>query len=85
MEVQQGGALGHGGREDVQDQDVVYVYDSLKFHFYRAEQYHQFHPNTVIHREVPEQYTVQYRNMQEKLGRFPTTGCPENVVSLGGF
>ena len=81
MEIKEGGSLGHGGREDRTDNGVIYIYDSLVYRFYRAEQYHQFHPNTVLHRDVAESYLSQTRKIQAQLGRIPETGCPENTAS----
>ena len=49
---------GTGGASDSVDEGVVYVYDSEKFPFYRGEQYHQFHANVVLRRDVPKEYLV---------------------------
>jgi peptide methionine sulfoxide reductase MsrA len=66
-----------GGRGDTEDEYQVYIYDSLEYHFYRAEQYHQFHANTVLQRSVPASYTVTLKTSQEQAGRISPTGCPE--------
>lgn len=51
-----GGAKGETG--DSVDEGVVYVYNSIEFPFYRAEQYHQFHTNDVLGRQLPQEYLV---------------------------
>jgi peptide methionine sulfoxide reductase MsrA len=66
-----------GGRGDDEDEYQVYIYDSLEFHFYRAEAYHQFHPNVVLRRAVPPAYTDTLKTVQDQLGRIDPTGCPE--------
>ncbi len=43
-----------GPHHDKQDEFVVWVYDSTHFPFFKGEEYHQFHPNTVLGRWVPE-------------------------------
>jgi methionine-R-sulfoxide reductase len=45
------------GRGDTNDEYKIYVYDTAEFPFYRGEQYHQFHANTVLGRAVPRSYT----------------------------
>lgn len=72
-----------GGRGDDEDEYQVYIYDSLRFHFYRAEAYHQFHPNVVLRRSVPRSYTDTLKSVQERLGRINPTGCPEG--GMAGF
>ena len=37
---------------------MVWVYDTEDFPFFKGEAYHQFHPNTVLGRWVPESYVV---------------------------
>lgn len=56
MTLLEGGVHGVGG--DAVDNGVVYVYDSVQFPFYRAEQYHQYHANVVLGRPVPQEYLV---------------------------
>jgi peptide methionine sulfoxide reductase MsrA len=72
-----------GGRGDDEDEYQVYIYDSLEYHFYRAEAYHQFHPNVVLHRAVPPSYTGMLKTVQAQLGRIDPTGCPEG--GMPGF
>ncbi len=62
---------------DVEGEFVVYIYDSLIFPFYRAENYHQFHTNDVVQRQVPISYLQDLKNIQQKIGRLASTGCPE--------
>eukprot|EP01043_Picozoa_sp_COSAG02_P048725 COSAG02_NODE_4817_length_4938_cov_1.919248_1_plen_396_part_00 len=45
------------GRGDTNDEYKIYVYDTATFPFYRGEQYHQFHENSVLGRSVPTSYT----------------------------
>lgn len=69
-------AEGKGGpREDLQDERLAYVYDSLRYHFYRGEAYHQFHVNRVLGRPVPSAYTGDLKRAQEGLGRLKSMGC----------
>jgi len=56
MTLLEGGVHGDGG--DSTDNGVVYIYDSHVFPFYRGEQYHQYHPNVVLGRSVPQEYLV---------------------------
>ena len=70
------------------DDDVlntIYVYDSLKFPFHRAEQYHQFH----IDYEGPtygENYTKTLREIQIKSGRIDKlSGCLDTNTYLPGL
>ena len=62
--------------------ETIFVYDTEVFPFYRAERYHQFHPNTVIRRVVPESYLVTARNLQAALGLIDATGCPDNMGTV---
>ena len=50
-----------GGGSDTKDEGVVYIYNSTAFPFYRAEQYHQYHRNSVIGRALPSAYTSTAR------------------------
>ena len=68
MELRDGGD--NGGRGDEEDEGLVYVYDSLQYHFYRGEQYHQFHANTVLGRACPSSYLVSLKNTQKALHRY---------------
>ena len=72
-----------GGRGDDEDEYQIYIYDSLEYHFYRAEAYHQFHPNVVLRRAVPASYTGTLKTVQAQLGRIDPTGCPEG--GMPGF
>jgi hypothetical protein len=61
---------GEGGpASDQQDEYVVWVYDSLTFPFFKGEEYHQFHLNTVLGRYVPPSYTDTLKAVQEAAGR----------------
>ena len=80
MELRQGGA--DGGRGDTEDEGLIYVYDSLKYHFYCGERYHQFHANTVLGRAVGSSYLVTLKDTQESLHRIDPTGCPEGGVGF---
>lgn len=64
-----------GSANDLQDEYVVYVYDSQDFPFYRGEAYHQFHPNDVVMREVPRTYLEDLKETQKALGRLDYNGC----------
>lgn len=69
---------GRGGpARDLDDNHVVYVYDSREFPFYRAEGYHQFHRNLVIQRHVPRTYHEGLKRVQEALGRLDGHGCAD--------
>jgi len=65
----------NGSASDLQDDFVVYVYDSLRFPFFRGEAYHQFHPNDVVGRPVPDSYLHDLKKTQAALGRLESTGC----------
>lgn len=58
------------------DEDVVYVYDTAEYPFYRGEQYHQFHRNVVLGREVPDTYLVAAKNAAVARGTINKT-CSE--------
>jgi methionine-R-sulfoxide reductase len=49
------------GRGDTNDEYRIYVYDTATFPFYRGEQYHQFHENSVLGRSVPTSYTTDLK------------------------
>lgn len=54
---------GHGGEvTDSADEGIVYVYDTLLFPFYRAQNFHQYHTNDVLGRPLPPSYTSTARN-----------------------
>mmetsp|Transcript_19264 Transcript_19264/g.58164 ORF Transcript_19264/g.58164 Transcript_19264/m.58164 type:complete len:324 (-) Transcript_19264:298-1269(-) len=66
---------------DVNEPDrfnTVWILDSNKLPFYRAEDYHQFHDG--IGHPFSADYKVEQRAAAEKAGRIGPTGCPE-----GGF
>jgi len=69
--------LQRGAIGDSEGEFVVYVYDSVTYPFFRGEESHQFHPNTVIQRELPLSYLVTLKNVQETLGRIDESdrGC----------
>jgi peptide methionine sulfoxide reductase MsrB/peptide methionine sulfoxide reductase MsrA len=50
------GVGGHVADGDTLDEGTVYVYDTARFPFFRAEQYHQFHDNWVLQRDLPPAY-----------------------------
>eukprot|EP00457_Paulinella_chromatophora_P010113 gb/GEZN01010202.1/.p1 GENE.gb/GEZN01010202.1/~~gb/GEZN01010202.1/.p1 ORF type:complete len:323 (+),score=31.48 gb/GEZN01010202.1/:201-1169(+) len=54
----------------------VWVMDSDKFPFQRAEQYHQFHSN-FFGPSYPNSYIVDLWHYHIALGTIPPTGCPE--------
>ena len=66
---------GAGDGTDQQGEYVVYVHDSNRFPFFRAEAYHQFHTNDVVGRPVPASYTSVAKQVQTDLGRLDSTGC----------
>lgn len=68
------------GASDTNDEYQVYIYDTAKFKFYRGEQYHQFHPNVVLGRYVPDSYTVDLKKVQAEAGLIKPTGCPDHNV-----
>mmetsp|Transcript_4870 Transcript_4870/g.7155 ORF Transcript_4870/g.7155 Transcript_4870/m.7155 type:complete len:291 (+) Transcript_4870:1-873(+) len=55
---------GKGGEED--QVNLVWIYDSGKFAFHRAEEYHQFHKGPSA-----------LKTTQQALARINPTGCPE--------
>jgi peptide methionine sulfoxide reductase MsrA len=65
--------IGKGG--DKKDEYVVWVYDSTRFPFFRAEPYHQFHQNTVLQRPIPTSYSSESKKAAESAGRINDTGC----------
>jgi hypothetical protein len=67
-----------GTKDDTEDEFIVYVYDSMRFPFFRGEAYHQFHPNSVIKRPVPASYTQTLKEVQVRNGRLDDDiGCTE--------
>ena len=58
MPLVEGGKGGDPSKDTI-DQGTVYVYCSLLYPFYRGEQYHMFHPNVVLGRDVPGTYLNQ--------------------------
>lgn len=55
--------------------NVVWVVDSEKLPFYRAERYHQFHNG--IGKFFPTEYTWDLKNKMAAAGKINSTGCPE--------
>ena len=55
--------------------NTVWVVDSNKLPFYRAEVYHQYHNG--LGKKFPEEYTKEMKGNAEKYGRIAPTGCPE--------
>ena len=73
------GAGGLAG--DTADEGVVYVYDSAAFPFYRGEEVHQFHRNSVLGRAVPASYTGALKAVQAGAGRLgDPPGCAGGAV-----
>lgn len=69
--------MGKGNDPDTFGTRQVFVYDSLKFPFYQAEVYHQFHNDF----QSPP-YGKKYNNLQNVAfedGRLKITGCPDKV------
>jgi len=66
MELIEGGLKG-GPAGDTVDEYVVYIYCSILRPFYRAEQFHMFHPNVVLNRDIPYEY--QYDAQRAALER----------------
>ena len=66
--------------QDTIDEGTLYVYDTAIFPFYRAEQYHQFHENTVLRRSVPSAYTVDLKRTLAAVGKIDPTGCPDSPM-----
>ena len=64
-----------GTAKDKDQINVVYIVDSDKLPFYRAEQYHQFHNG--IGKAFPKQYTVDLKRALTSSKRIGPTGCPE--------
>ena len=62
------------GRGDTIDEGTIYVYDTADFPFYRGEQYHQFHANTVLRRAVPASYTGALKAAQIRAHKIDPTG-----------
>lgn len=66
----------HKGKAKDNDQiNVVYIVDSDKLPFYRAEQYHQFHNG--IGKAFSKEYTVDLKRALTNNRRIGPTGCPE--------
>eukprot|EP00808_Paulinella_micropora_P018829 g31912.t1 len=56
--------------------NTVWILDSEKFPFWRAEQYHQYHSN-YFGPAYPKYYLYDYWQKKMDLGHIPPTGCPE--------
>ena len=68
---------------DIEGEFIVYIYDSKEFPFFRAENYHQFHTNDVLKRELPLSYVQDVKRIQSDIGRLEKNpGCPESSGSL---
>jgi peptide methionine sulfoxide reductase MsrA len=61
--------------------NTVWVLDSGRLPFHRAEAYHQFHNG--IGKPFGPEYKVQQRQAAEKAGRIGDTGCPEGSFFFG--
>ena len=64
-----------GKAKDSDQINVVYIVDSDKLPFYRAEQYHQFHNG--IGKAFSKEYTVDLKRALTNSRRIGPTGCPE--------
>jgi len=69
------------GQGDTLDENTIYVYDTATYPFYRGEQYHQFHSNSVLRRTVPSSYLVDVKTAQVAHGKIDPTGCPDQPMS----
>lgn len=85
MELRQG-----RGNEDEKGEgdliNVVWVVDSNKLPFYRAERWHQFHNG--LGKKFSAEYREQLKKEVAQTGRLEGTGCPEfpmltTTVALG--
>jgi hypothetical protein len=80
VELREGKGRGGGGGEGaaVDEGDVVgvvWVVDSARLPFYRAEQYHQYHRG--MEGSFPPSYLKGQREVALKAGRIDPTGCLE--------
>ena len=71
------------GRGDNSDEGKIYIYDTAEYPFYRGEQYHQFHANSVLGRRVPSSYTGTLKATQAAAGLIDPTGCPDPHAITG--
>jgi hypothetical protein len=68
---------GKGNDPDTLGKQIVYVYDTAKFPFYRAEVYHQYH-NDFQSPPYGKAYN-QLADLALEEGRIGPTGCPDRV------
>jgi hypothetical protein len=68
---------GKGNDGDTLGKQIVFVYDSLKFPFYQAEVYHQYH-NDFQSPPYGKEYN-QLVNLALEEGRIKATGCPDRI------
>jgi hypothetical protein len=68
---------GKGNDGDTLGKQMVFVYDSLKFPFYQAEVYHQYH-NDFQSPPYGKEYN-QLVNLALEEGRIKATGCPDRI------
>jgi len=73
-----------GPGDDCEDQFVVYIYDSIKFPFFRGETYHQFHKNDVVGRYVPQSY-LSLSTVLSDAGKLEDSDCIELPFSELSF
>lgn len=69
---------GNDAREKGREGDKinrVYVVDSDKLPFHKAELYHQYH--NAMGKPFPRAYTQGMKQAAQDAGRIGTTGCPE--------
>ena len=63
------------------DADPRCQQDSLRLPFFKAEEYHQFHANTVLGRPVPAAYTGELKAAQAAAGRLALRGCADDSAA----
>lgn len=68
---------GKGNDGDTLGKQIVYVYDSIKFPFYQAEVYHQYH-NDFQSAPYGQAYN-ELANLALEEGRIKGTGCPDRI------
>lgn len=69
---------GNGNDPDTLGKKTVWVYDTNKFKFHRAEVYHQFHDGFFPGEDYPRTYN-QLASEFYRAGKLEPTGCPDVV------
>jgi len=75
VELREGKGRGAGGGDEGDVVGVVWVVDSARLPFYRAEQYHQYHRG--MEGAFPPSYLEGQRAAALRAGRIDPTGCLE--------